>query len=81
MAYRKKTPRSSPTDGKLCTPAEAAEMLGVAPQTLAHWRVRGTSPKYLVLNPRCLRYRLSDIQAWLNDRAQESTAENERSGR
>ena len=81
MAYRKKAPRPFPADGKLCTPSEAAEMLGVAPQTLAHWRVRGTSPKYIVLNARCLRYRLSDIQAWLNDRAQESTAENERGGR
>ena len=78
MAYRKKAPRPAPTEEKLCTPAETAEMLGVATQTLAHWRVHGTSPKYIVLNARCLRYRLSDIQAWLNDRAQQSTAENDR---
>ncbi|WP_210211574.1 helix-turn-helix transcriptional regulator, partial [Azospirillum griseum] len=47
--------------------------------SLAGWlrRVRGTSPKYLVLNSRCLRYRLSDIQTWLNERAQDSTAENQ----
>lgn len=77
MAYRKKPNHPRPSGEKLYTPAEAAEMLGVAPQTLAHWRVRGTSPKYLVLNSRCLRYRLSDIQTWLNERAQESTAENQ----
>lgn len=79
MAYKKKLP-SKPTNGsdKLYPPEEAAEMLGIASQTLAHWRVRGIGPRYYVLNSRCIRYSLSDIQAWLDDRVQGSTAENEK---
>lgn len=61
---------------KLCSAGEAAELLGISPQTLAHWRVRGTGPRYIVLSARCVRYRSSDIRAWLNERERASTAEN-----
>ncbi|WP_416211064.1 helix-turn-helix transcriptional regulator [Nitrospirillum sp. BR 11828] len=77
MTYRKKSPlRPNPSAEVLFTSSETAQLLGISPQTLAHWRVRGTSPKYLVLNPRCIRYRASDVLAWLEARSQESTAEN-----
>lgn len=78
MSYKRKQVRSaSDTADKLCTPVETASLLGIAPQTMAHWRVRGSGPRYVLLNRRCVRYRLSDIQAWLDSRVQESTAENE----
>ena len=78
MSYRKKPARIQPDAAdRLCSPAETAELLGIAPQTMAHWRVRGCGPRYLLLNRRCVRYRLSDIRAWLESRTQESTAENE----
>lgn len=82
MAYRKKLiTRPSPGPSSLFTSNETAELLGISPQTLAHWRVRGCGPKYLALNPRCIRYRPADVQAWLDARAQESTAENGREDR
>lgn len=82
MAYKQKL-RPNPLAGsdKLCSAEEAAELLGVAPQTLAHWRVRGSGPRYITLSARCVRYRLSDIQGWLDRRAKESTAENAGEGR
>ena len=82
MAYKQK-PRSKPLDesDRLCTADEAAELLGVAPQTLAHWRVRGSGPRYITLSARCVRYRFSDIKVWLERRAKESTAQNEERGR
>lgn len=81
MSYRKKPARQPIGDERLYTSLEAAELLGISPQTLAHWRVRGTSPRYLVLNARCIRYRASDITAWLTQRSQASTAENADGGR
>lgn len=79
MALRNKVAANPQHEvGKLHSADEAAEFLGIAPQTLAHWRVRGIGPRYYVLNSRCIRYSLVDIQTWLNDRVQESTAENEK---
>ncbi|NYZ16873.1 helix-turn-helix domain-containing protein [Azospirillum sp. RWY-5-1] len=81
MAYKQKSrPRPLADTDKLCSADEAAELLGVAPQTLAHWRVRGTGPRYITLSARCVRYRASDIRTWLDDRAKDSTAENGRDG-
>jgi predicted DNA-binding transcriptional regulator AlpA len=78
MAYKQKPrPKPLPVSDKLCSADEAAELLGIAPQTLAHWRVRGSGPRYITLSARCVRYRASDIQAWLNGREKKSTAENE----
>ena len=71
---RRRTPLD-PTD-RLCTPEETGDLLGVAPQTLAHWRVRGSGPRFITLSARCVRYRASDIRRWLEERAKESTAEN-----
>ena len=45
--------------------AETAEMIGLQPQTLAKWAVVGMGPKFLKLNARVVRYRLSDVLAFL----------------
>lgn len=80
MGYKRKPPPTSKAaPDKLCSPLEAAELLGIAAQTLAHWRTRAAGPRYVLLTKRCVRYRLSDIMAWLEGRFQDSTAENERS--
>jgi len=84
MAYKKKhaSPvytKASPPD-RLYSPSETAELLGVAPQTLAHWRVRGVGPKYVHLSKRCVRYSASVLLAWLEGRVQASTVENDRQG-
>lgn len=78
MAYQKKTPRPDIHPAilkRLMSPADAAAVLGVAEQTLAHWRARGSGPRFFALSARCVRYRQEDLEAWLAERARASTAE------
>ncbi|MBN1556188.1 MAG: helix-turn-helix domain-containing protein [Phycisphaerae bacterium] len=50
---------------KMLTRKEAAEYLGVKPQTLAAWHVTGKYNLPLVKVGRSCRYRLADLEAWL----------------
>lgn len=75
MAYRPKEPRPDPAIPGL-TPHQVAVLLGISTQTLAHWRVRGCGPRYVRVSSRCIRYMEDDVRAWLEQRAQNSTAEN-----
>ncbi|MDG3440153.1 helix-turn-helix transcriptional regulator [Nitrospirillum amazonense] len=82
MAYKKKpAPPPVVTAGpisRLLTPEEAGQLMGVAPQTLAHWRARGSGPAYVLLSARCVRYDEAVLRTWLDGRVQASTAENAR---
>lgn len=53
---------------------EVAEMLGVAPRTLEDWRCRGGGPPYVSVSRRCVRYRLRDVETWLEARNRTSTS-------
>jgi excisionase family DNA binding protein len=50
---------------KLLTRTEAAEYLGVKPQTLAVWQVTGRYNLPVVKVGRSVRYRVADLEAWL----------------
>ena len=54
--------------------AAAADYVGLSKSTLEKLRVFGTGPKYLKLN-RAVRYRVSDLEAWLSQRIVSSTSE------
>ncbi len=59
---------STTVDRKL-TPKEAAEHIGVAEQTLAVWRTTNRYPDLVYLKVgRAVRYRLSDLDKWLERR-------------
>lgn len=50
----------------LITSAKVAEMLGVSEWCLRNWRHLGTKgPKFIKLGERFVRYRLSDVEAWI----------------
>lgn len=51
---------------RLLTAKQVADLLGVAEQTLAHWRstARIELP-YLAISGRCVRYRERDVQAFI----------------
>lgn len=49
----------------LLTPAPIAEKLGVTVQALALMRHEGNGPTYVKIGRR-VRYRMSDVEAWLN---------------
>lgn len=44
-----------------------AAYLGISPLSLSDWRTKGIGIKYIKVG-RCVRYRMSDIQAYLNSR-------------
>jgi len=52
---------------KLMTRREAADFLGVRPQTLAAWAMTGKHLRYIKVG-RAVRYRQSDLEAWLAKR-------------
>ena len=47
---------------------EAARMLGLSASTLAKMRMRGEGPAFVRVSSRCVLYRVSDIEAWLDAR-------------
>ena len=63
----------APGDERL-TPEEAAEYLGVKTQTLAAWRSSGRYELRFIRAGRCIRYRKSDLDAWMERRSATSVA-------
>ncbi len=66
---------------KLLTRTEAAEYLGVKPQTLSAWQSRGRYGLRMVKVGRIVRYRLTDLDAWLEARTVSGRANARRRGR
>lgn len=52
---------------KLLTRRELAELLGLAPKTLANWLVAGDGPPVVRLG-RAVRYEPAAVRAWLETR-------------
>jgi len=69
-AAAKSTRAAATAPRGLATEAELAEFLQLAPRTLTDWRWRGIGPRYIAINDRCVRYRWSDVEAWLDKQAQ-----------
>ena len=63
-------------DEVLLTPKQAAKRLGLTPRFLEARRYRGDGPKFVRISPRCVRYRDSDLQEWIEARVRISTADN-----
>ena len=62
------------TYAELINEAHAGAILNVSPRTLQAWRVRGCGPKFRKLG-RSVRYRLEDVQAFVNENVHQSTSE------
>jgi excisionase family DNA binding protein len=56
------------------TVREAAEVLGLAPSTLAKLRLNGNGPTYCKLGRRVV-YRREDLYAWLESRVARNTTD------
>jgi excisionase family DNA binding protein len=60
---------------KLYDTKEAAEYLGgIKPNTLEGWRVKGVSPRFVKCG-RLVRYKIEDLDAYLESRTRSSTSE------
>jgi excisionase family DNA binding protein len=53
---------------KLLTTDDVARMTGLSPETLAQWRWLKKEIPFVRLGKKCVRYRLSDIDAWIEKR-------------
>jgi predicted DNA-binding transcriptional regulator AlpA len=62
------------TSMSLLKPSEAAAFLRLSQRTLERLRLSGGGPRYCKLK-RSVRYRLSDLEAWLSLRSVGSTSE------
>jgi predicted DNA-binding transcriptional regulator AlpA len=60
----------------LATATDVAQHLGYSPEGLAQMRYRGTGPKFIKLGGRAVRYRWSDVEAWLDRQTMERTGDN-----
>jgi predicted DNA-binding transcriptional regulator AlpA len=60
---------------RLLSTKELVSSLGIRNQTARLWRLQGRGPRYLKLSSTAVRYRLSDVQAWLAERTFASTTE------
>lgn len=47
---------------------QLAAYLGVARDTLSVWRRKGGGPAYIQISKAVVRYRLSDVRAWLEQK-------------
>lgn len=54
--------------GALLTPAEVADELNLAEQTLANMRHRGGGPPFVKVGHRTVRYPREALDQWLRDR-------------
>jgi excisionase family DNA binding protein len=53
---------------KLLTTDDVADITGLSPETLAQWRWLKKEIPFVRLGKKCVRYRQSDIDAWLSKR-------------
>jgi excisionase family DNA binding protein len=56
------------SERELLTTEQAAEYLQLSPKQLVQWRYFGRGPRFLKAG-RAVRYRLSDLDAWLDAHA------------
>ncbi len=54
---------------------KAAIILEVTPRCLENWRHRGGGPSYVRISARCIRYRRSDLNKWIEERVRTSTSD------
>lgn len=60
---------------RLLRPREAAAFLGLTPRFLEMRRFRGGGPPFIRVSGRCVRYMLSDLLFWVEERRRTSTAD------
>lgn len=66
-------------DDHFLNEAQAAEFLKFSPKALQKWRCNGNGPKFLKVSARGVRYKMSDLLSWAEQRTYSSTSEEPRS--
>lgn len=63
-----------PSSESLIDEEEASAFLGHSVRTLQKWRVRGGGPRFVRISRRSIRYRRSDLLAWIEARVCANTS-------
>lgn len=63
------------TQSGLLTTKQAADWLGYKPRMLEARRLKGDGPLFIRISARAVRYRLEDLQNWVNSLLRSSTSE------
>ena len=70
-----KTEMSGQSSSRLLRQEDAARYLSVSPRALEAWRHRGGGPPAVFISKRCVRYRLSDLEDWIQAHVRASTSD------
>jgi len=60
---------------RLVNEIDAAKYLGVSHRTLQNWRIRGGGPRYVKIGQRTVRYRVRELDAWIEELSCGSTSQ------
>ncbi|WP_368344807.1 helix-turn-helix transcriptional regulator [Pelagovum sp. HNIBRBA483] len=60
---------------RLLNEADAADILCYSVRALQNWRYRGGGPRFVKVSARSVRYRYSDLIAWIEERTVAHTSE------
>lgn len=74
----------SALSNELLSTDQAAAFLGLKPNTLEIWRVRGQGPRFLKLGTKVrsrVRYRRSELEAWLGSELASTSAFSAQAGK
>lgn len=72
---RKKDAKGTSENRILLTQKQVAEGWQLSERALEAWRHRGGGPRFIRISRRCVRYRLTDLNEWINERLVSSTAD------
>lgn len=59
----------------LLTEGEAAEYLRLTPRALQAWRYQGRGPRFVRISRRAIRYRLDDLERFIEENLRHSTSD------
>lgn len=60
---------------RFLTTEDLGELFGIHPKTAAAWRIQGRGPRFLRISGGTIRYRQSDVEAWLRASVRRSTSD------
>jgi len=63
---------------RLIDEKEAADLLCYSVRALQNWRHRGGGPKFIKVSSRSVRYRIRDIQEWVEKKTVSNTSQETR---
>lgn len=75
MKTQRATAQRSAQLSPLMTETQAAEYLSLTNRALQAWRCQGRGPRFVKISARAVRYRLEDLERWVEERLRRSTSD------